>query len=92
MTDERNIAHDKKVADEKRGHGAEPASNAAVQPQPGKKPPQVDDETDPSNTRAREMYKQGETPRDHAHESRDNPPADEQRDKPDAPRQEADER
>jgi hypothetical protein len=92
MTDERNIAHDKKLADEKRDHGAEPGSNAAVQPQPGKKPPQVDDETDPSNTRAREMYKQGETPRDHAHESRDNPPADEQRDKPDAPRQEADER
>lgn len=92
MTDERNIAHDKKVADEKRDRGAEPASNDAVQPQPGKKPPQVDDETDPSNTRAREMYKQGETPRDHAHESRDNPPEDEQRDKPDAHRQDADER
>jgi len=32
------------------------------------------------------MYKDGDAPRDHAHESRDNPPADEQRIKPDAPR------
>jgi hypothetical protein len=92
MTDERNIAHDKKVADDKREQGATSTSNAAVQPQPGKKPPQVDEDTDPSNSRAREMYKQGEAPRDHAHESHDNPPEDEQRDKPDAPRQEAEER
>ncbi len=83
MTDERNIAHDKKVADEKNEPGG---GNAAVQPQPGKKPPQVDEDTDPSNTRAREMYIEGEAPRDHAHESRDNPPEDEQRIKPDAPR------
>ncbi len=91
MTDERNIAHDKKVADDKRDQGAA-MPNAAVQPQPGRKPPQVDGDTDPSNTRAREMYKQGEAPRDHAHERRDNPPEDEQRDKPDAPRQDAEER
>ena len=82
MTDERNIAHDKKVADDHRKQN----ENAAVQPQPGKKPPQVDEDTDPSNTRAREMYKQGETPRDHAHESRENPPEGEERIKPDAPR------
>ena len=90
MTDERNIAHDKKVADEKRKQAGKRAGqvvdNAAVQPQPGKKPPQVDDDTDPSNTRAHEMYNEGERPRDHAHESRDNPPEDEQRIKPDAPR------
>ena len=82
MTDERNIAHDKKVADDHRRQN----ENAAVQPQPGKKPPLVDEATDPSNTRAREMYKQGETPRDHAHESRENPPEGEERIKPDAPR------
>ena len=82
MTDERNIAHDKKVADDHRRQN----ENAAVQPQPGKKPPQVDEDTDPSNTRAREMYKQGETPRDHAHESRENPTEGEERIKPDAPR------
>jgi hypothetical protein len=92
MTDERNIAHDKKVADDKRDQGSTTSPNAAVQPQPGKKPPQVDDDTAPSNSRAREMYKQGEAPRDHAHESRDNPPDDEQRDKPDAPRLDAEER
>ena len=92
MTDERNIAHDKKVADDKRAQATGQPSNDAVQPQPGKKPAQVDDDTGPSNSRARELYKQGEAPRDHAHESRDNPPEDEQRDKPDAPRQQADER
>jgi len=83
MTDERNIAHDKKVADEKRERGEDAMSNAAVQPQPGRKPPQVDDDTDPSNTRAREMYRDGETPRDHSHESLDNPAEEDQRDKPD---------
>lgn len=80
MTDERNIAHDKNVADKRND------DKAAVQPQPGRKPPQVDDDTDPSNSRAREMYKDGDAPRDHSHESRDNPPEDEQRIKPDAPR------
>lgn len=86
MTDERNIAHDKKVADDKRKKGEDASGNAAVQPQPGKKPPQVDADTDPSNTRAREMYKDGEVPRDHAHEGRENPPEGEERIKPDAPR------
>ena len=84
MTDERNIAHDKKVADQKRKDHA--FDDAAVQPQPGKKPAQVDDDTDPSQTRAHELYKQGDAPLDHAHESRENPPEDEQRIKPDAPR------
>ncbi len=86
MTDERNIAHDKKVADEKRKQGDDVAGNAAVQPQPGKKPPQVDDDTDPSNSRAKQLYKDGETPNDHSHESRENPPEGEERIKPDAPR------
>ena len=82
MTDERNIAHDKKVADDHRKQNA----HAAVQPQPGRKAPQVDDDTDPSNSRAREMYREGEAPRDHSHESRENPPEGEARIKPDAPR------
>lgn len=80
MTDERNIAHDKKVADQKRDNGQ--GGNDAVQPQPGKKPPQVDDDTNPSNTRAKEMYKDGEAPRDHSHESLENPAEEDQRDKP----------
>lgn len=82
MTDERNIAHDKRVADENRDRGQDTPSNAAVQPQPGKKPPQIDGDTDPSNTRAREMYQDGEAPRDHSHESLENPAEEGHRDKP----------
>ena len=81
MTDERNIAHDKKVADDKASRGIDAKGNAAVQPQPGKKPAQVDHDTDPSQSRARELYKDGEAPKDHAHEGRDNPPEGEQREK-----------
>lgn len=81
MTDERNIAHDKKVAHDKENRGIDAKGNAAVQPQPGKKPAQVDDDTDPSQTRAKELYKSGDAPKDHAHQSRDNPPEDDQREK-----------
>lgn len=92
MTDERNIAHDKKVADQKRKDGEDTAGKSAVQPQPGKKPPQVDADTDPSNSRASELYKQGETPRDHAHESTEHPAEGEERIKPDAQRQKPEDR
>ena len=71
MTDERNIAHDKKIANDKRNTG----SNDAVQAQPGRKTPQVDGDTDPSNSRAREMYKHGDAPRDHSHDSSEHPVA-----------------
>ena len=37
MTDPRNIAHDKKVAQEKKHHGDEVAPGAEKTPQPGKK-------------------------------------------------------
>ena len=85
MTDERNIAHDKKVADDKRKAGIDDG-DAAVQPQPGRKPPQVDGDTEPSNSRAHEMYKEGKTPRDQSHQTVENPPEGEERIKPDAPR------
>ncbi len=39
MADSRNVAHDKKVIQEKKHHGEEPVPGAAVVPQPGKKPP-----------------------------------------------------
>ncbi len=74
MTDERNIAHDKKVANDKRNQG-DTGSNDAVQAQPGRKTPQVDGDTDPSNSRAREMYKDGDAPRDHSHDSNEHPVA-----------------
>ena len=38
MTDPRNIAHDKKVHDEKKHHHEEIAPGAEHTPQPGKKP------------------------------------------------------
>lgn len=38
MTDPRNIAHDKKVQQEKKHHGEEIAPGAAHAPQPGRKP------------------------------------------------------
>jgi hypothetical protein len=38
MTDPRNVAHDKKVQQEKKHHGEEIAPGAEHSPQPGKKP------------------------------------------------------
>ena len=42
MTDPRNIAHDKKVQQEKKHRGEEIASGAEHAVQPGKKPPLAD--------------------------------------------------
>ncbi len=39
MTDPRNVAHDKKVQQEKKKHDQEIAPGAEQKPQPGKKPP-----------------------------------------------------
>ena len=38
MTDPRNVAHDKKVLQEKKNHGEEAFPGAEHAPQPGKKP------------------------------------------------------
>jgi hypothetical protein len=38
MTDPRNVAHDKKVQQEKKHHGEEVAPGSDKKPQPGKKP------------------------------------------------------
>ena len=40
MTDPRNVAHDKKVQQEKKHRGEEIAPDAAETPQPGRKPHQ----------------------------------------------------
>ena len=45
MTDPRNVAHDKKVQQEKKHHGEEIAPEAVHAPQPGKKPHLKDDES-----------------------------------------------
>lgn len=38
MSDPRNVAHDKKVIQEKRKHGEDPSAGAVETVQPGKKP------------------------------------------------------
>ena len=63
MTDERNIAHDKTVALDKKHDGQAVVENAAIVPQPGMKPPLIDADTGPSNSVARDMYKKGFEPR-----------------------------
>ncbi len=65
MTDERNIAHDKAVAQDKKNRGEAVVENAAVVPQPGKKPHLIDADTGPSNSVAHQMYKDGLEPRMH---------------------------
>ncbi len=65
MTDPRNVAHDKKVENDKKHHHEETAGHPATGTQPGKKTPQIDADTAPSNSVAHELYKQGEEPRVH---------------------------
>jgi hypothetical protein len=72
VTDERNIAHDKTVAQDKKNRGEPVVENASVAPQPGRKPPLLDGDTDPSNSVAHALYKDGATPR----EQRDAPAGD----------------
>ncbi len=66
MTDQRNIAHDKTVALDKKHQGRDVVENSAIVPQPGKKPPLIDADTGPSNSIAHQMYKDGLEPRVHS--------------------------
>ena len=64
MADPRNIAHDKKVHDEKKHHGEAVApENAAVAPQPGKKTPTVHEtpHEDPAATHATSQHHKDKT-------------------------------
>lgn len=45
MPDPRNVAHDKKVQDEKKHNGEEAVPDAITTPQPGKKPPLVQNDS-----------------------------------------------
>ncbi|MEO6104291.1 MAG: hypothetical protein ABIP44_11740 [Pseudoxanthomonas sp.] len=60
MTDPRNIAHDKKVQQEKKNHGEEIAPGADETPQPGKKPHMKDHASDVD----KEQDATGEVPTD----------------------------
>ena len=46
MTDPRNVAHDKRVQQEKKHKGEDIAEGMTVTPQPGKKPPHEKHESD----------------------------------------------
>ncbi|ATV19920.1 MULTISPECIES: hypothetical protein [Pseudomonas syringae group] len=52
MTDPRNVAHDKKVQQEKKNHGEEIAPNAEHAPQPGLKPALKHDDDDKEDEQA----------------------------------------
>jgi len=58
MADPRNVAHDKKVQDEKKHHGEEVVPGAAETPQPGKKPT------------LEKVEGEGETYQQHAHHAK----------------------
>ena len=45
MADPRNVAHDKKVQEEKKHHGEAPVPDASETPQPGKKPTLVQNDS-----------------------------------------------
>lgn len=62
MTDERNIAHDKTVAMDKKRDGEAVVEHASVVPQPGKKPHLIDADTGPSNSVAHQLAKDGAPP------------------------------
>jgi hypothetical protein len=47
MTDPRNVAHDKKIQQEKKHHGEKVSPDADEKPQPGKKPHQKHHSSDP---------------------------------------------
>jgi len=63
MADPRNIAHDKKVQDEKKHHGEEVAEGATETPQPGKKPKLEEDTGKPDTFQQHARHHQpDETP------------------------------
>lgn len=66
MTDERNIAHDKTVALDKKHQGQDVVENSAIVPQPGKKPPLIDADTGPSTASRTRCTGTASEPRAHS--------------------------
>ena len=60
MADPRNIAHDKKVQEEKKHHGEEVAEGATKKPQPGKKPTLEEDTGKPDTYQQHARQHQGD--------------------------------
>jgi hypothetical protein len=70
MTDERNIAHDRKVEKQRKQ-----AEDVAATPQAGKKPPQLRTGHEPSQSVAADLARDGDAPLDRSHDSHENPDA-----------------
>ena len=68
MTDERNIAHDRKVEKERKH-----ADDVARTPRAGEKPPTLRGGHEPSQKVAAELARDGDAPLDQSHDSRENP-------------------
>ena len=62
MSDPRNVAHDKKVIQEKKHHGENPGAGAAETVQPGKKPEMIHPHAheDPATERAEAAAQEAE--------------------------------
>ncbi len=63
MADPRNVAHDKKVIQEKKHQGEEPVAGAAETTQPGKKPTmeKAEEHQDPASERVAEAKDKAES-------------------------------
>jgi hypothetical protein len=68
MTDERNIAHDKKVAAQR-----QTAEDIARTPRAGEKTPLLRTGNEPSQKVAADLAADGDAPTDRSHDGRDNP-------------------
>jgi hypothetical protein len=60
MTDPRNVAHDKKVQQEKKHHGEKVSPDADEKPQPGKKPHQQHHASDEVRQESADAIEPGE--------------------------------
>jgi hypothetical protein len=70
MTDERNSAHDRKVASQRNE-----AEDIARAPRAGEKTPQLRTGHEPSQSIAAGLAADGDAPTDRSHDSRENPQA-----------------
>ena len=68
MTDERNIAHDRKVEKERKH-----AADIATTPRAGEKPPLLRTGNEPSQSVAADLARDGDAPLDRSHDNRENP-------------------
>jgi hypothetical protein len=62
MADPRNVAHDKKVHDEKKHHGEAVVPDASETPQPGKEPTLVQNDSPGESSQQHVQHNPGDVP------------------------------